>query len=51
MPKICAYILCKKTTDVPAVENATVLNILNEENAIYVCKNTWIKSLTLAIFK
>lgn len=38
MPKICAYILSEKNTNVPVVENATVHNIQNEENIIYVCK-------------
>lgn len=45
MPKICADILSEKNTNVPVVENATIYNIQNEENVIYVCKNCrWIKN-------
>lgn len=45
MPKICADTLSEKNTNVPVVENATIYNIQNEENVIYVCKNCrWIKN-------
>lgn len=43
MPKICAYILCEKNTNIPIVGNAIVHNILNEENSRYVCRNMWIQ--------
>lgn len=35
MPKICAYFLCEKNTNVPVVENAIVHNILNAEESTY----------------
>lgn len=61
MPKICAYFLREKNTNVPVVENAIVHNILNEENSMYsvsiaICgyKREWkdlSQSLTLTNFR